>query len=216
MDVSVGKAAKVIGVSASTMRKWDNEKKLKAEFRTKGGHRRFSMEKLMKEIRKKDQITISTNTKNVLVYARVSCHKQKDDLKRQINYLSNYSKEQGWKMKNIYQDIASGMNDERNGLFRLLKAIPIIQPYAVLLTYKDRIARFGTALIDLFCSIFGTKTICINENPKISKEEQLMNDFLVLITSFTGKLHRRRRGKNKENCGKELFFNKFNIKPIEY
>ncbi|MCG3218323.1 MAG: hypothetical protein KAR35_04930 [Candidatus Heimdallarchaeota archaeon] len=57
-------------------------------------------------------------------------------------------------------------------------------------------ARFGIALIDLFCDLFGTKIICINENLEISEEEKLMNDFLALITSFTGKLHRRRRGKS--------------------
>ena len=91
MFVSVGKAAKVLGVSASTMRKWDNEEKLKAEFRTEGGHRHFSMENLLKRRRGKVErsLSVNQNTKIVLAYARVSSHKQKEDLGRQKNNLTS-------------------------------------------------------------------------------------------------------------------------------
>ena len=71
MFVNVGKAAKVLGVSVSTMRKWDNEKKLRAEFRTEGGHRRFSMKKLLKRRgNERERSTIEENSMKILVYAR--------------------------------------------------------------------------------------------------------------------------------------------------
>ena len=49
MFVSISKAAKIMGVSTTTMRRWDKEKKLSPAFRTKGGHRRYQITTLLKE-----------------------------------------------------------------------------------------------------------------------------------------------------------------------
>jgi DNA-binding transcriptional MerR regulator len=43
MYVSIGKAARMMGVSRSTLRGWDRKKLLKADYRTEGGHRRYSI-----------------------------------------------------------------------------------------------------------------------------------------------------------------------------
>ena len=46
MYISIGQVAKVIVVSISTLRKWEDEQFFKCDFRTKGGHRRYDLSKI--------------------------------------------------------------------------------------------------------------------------------------------------------------------------
>lgn len=132
----------------------------------------------------------------VVTYARVSGSKQREDLKRQQEHLKMNVKNQGWHLENQYQDIGSGLNDNRQGLIRLIKELPIIQPAMIVCSYQDRLARFGLTLLKTICAIFNTKIIVTHEsNHKNSLEEQLVKDVLAILTSFAGKLHRARRGK---------------------
>jgi len=71
--LSVTEAAQLLGVSTKTIRRWENEGRIKTT-RTQGNHRRFSVSDLLNH--KQDaSLTIA--------YARVSSHDQKEDLERQ-------------------------------------------------------------------------------------------------------------------------------------
>lgn len=103
---------------------------------------------------------------------------------------------QDWLLIKQYQNIGSGLNDNRQGLIRLIKDLPVIQPAMIVCSYQDRLARFGLTLLQTICTIFNTKIIVTNEsNQKMPLEEQLVKDVLAILTSFAGKLHRARRGK---------------------
>jgi predicted site-specific integrase-resolvase len=201
MYVRIGKAATLLGVAKSTLRRWEKEKKLIADYRTQGGHRRYSMIRLLQIIRQlpvtKEKIKTTADTRpQVVTYARVSGSKQREDLKRQQEHLKGYVKTQGWHLVNQYQDIGSGLNDNRQGLIRLIKELPIIQPAMIVCSYQDRLARFGLTLLQTICAIFNTKIVVTHESVhKKSLEEQLVKDVLAILTSFAGKLHRARRGK---------------------
>ena len=97
--------------------------------------------------------------KEVFIYARVSASKQKEDLKRQIDSLESYAANKNWRITGIYKDIASGLNDRRRDLLRLISDLPIKLPDYVICTYKDRVARFGTRLLEQFCSIYEVKPV---------------------------------------------------------
>ena len=57
-------------------------------------------------------------------------------------------------------------------------------------------ARFGTEVIKTLCELYDTKVIITSENDtSVSLDEQLATDVIAVITSFAGKLYRRRRGK---------------------
>jgi hypothetical protein len=43
MYISIGKAARMMGVSTSTLRIWDRKKLFKVNYRTAGGHRRYNV-----------------------------------------------------------------------------------------------------------------------------------------------------------------------------
>ncbi len=200
MYVSIGKAARLLGVSASTLRRWEAEKKLFPAFRTPGKHRRYKLTTLLeftKQLSPKQAKPLPTKKprSRVVAYARVSGSKQQGDLGRQITHLQDYVHQHGWTLLKLYKDIGSGLNDHRPGLLQLLQDLPLLQPDLVVCTYEDRLARFGTKLIETICAYFSTQ-ICVTQKKLTppSLEEQVMKDVIAVITSFAGKLHRARRG----------------------
>ncbi|RMG19849.1 MAG: IS607 family transposase [Methanobacteriota archaeon] len=129
-------------------------------------------------------------------YARVSGHKQSADLERQKQSIRDYANEKGYGNCRVFVDIASGLNDQRRNLKRMIKAVAIFQPKAIIVTYHDRLARFGISLIRQFCQIFGTRLISIHQKEDRPVEQVRVEDVIAIMTSYAGKLHRRRRVPN--------------------
>jgi predicted site-specific integrase-resolvase len=115
--VSIGEAAKALGVSITTLRRWEALGKLVAEH-TAGGHRRYDLAKLRPELFRAED----ASQRRTVAYARVSSHDQKDDLERQKQVLELYCARQGWTFE-VIADLGSGMNYHKKGLRRLLEAI---------------------------------------------------------------------------------------------
>ena len=113
MFVSIGEAAKVLGVSISTLRRWEQQGNCKPEHRTAGGHRRYSLESLRCFI-SKDSIKSQNDTRQAYAYARVSSHDQKPDLIRQEERLSLYCKTNKLDFV-LISDLGSGINYKKKG-----------------------------------------------------------------------------------------------------
>jgi len=119
-------------------------------------------------------------------------------LKRQQDYLKHFVQKQKWTLLKAYRDIRSGLNDKQLSLLQMLKDLPVFQPDIIVCSYEDRLARFGTALITTICDIFGIKLILVKKKDHlVSLQDQLVTDVIAIITSFSGKIHRRRRGRTK-------------------
>ena len=103
MRVSIGAAAKELGVTRDTLRRWEAAGKIEVE-RTPNGHRRYDLAKLHSILPPKvpsERIT--------LAYARVSSQDQKDDLLTQVALLESYCAGNGWSYE-VVQDLGSGLN----------------------------------------------------------------------------------------------------------
>ena len=118
MLYSIGKFAKEIGVTTTTLRNWDKSGELKPCKVTDGGTRYYSEQQLNKYLNKE----IETN-KSIVIYSRVSNIGQKDDLKNQEEFLRQYANAKGYIVKEVINDIASGMNFKRKNWNKLLKDI---------------------------------------------------------------------------------------------
>jgi predicted site-specific integrase-resolvase len=136
--------------------------------------------------------TISTGI--AAIYARVSASKQKKDLQTQTKALCDQVKTDGFIPK-IYTDIGSGLNDKRPRFLRLLIDGINGRFDRLYITYRDRLARFGTHSYEEIFRTLQIPIICIRELSETPLENQLVKDVIALITSFAGKLHRSRRGK---------------------
>ena len=190
MKVSIGKAAEELGVHKETLRRWEALGKISVE-RTARGHRRYDLAKLRGIVPHKSLENIT------LCYARVSSYDQKEDLVRQIAVLESFCAAQGWTYE-IVQDLGSGLNYQKKGLKKLIKAICSGAAKRLLVTHKDRLMRFGAELIFSLCESFGTEVVIINAKEDTSFEDDLVQDVLEIITVFSARLYGARSRKNKK------------------
>ena len=200
MFVSIGKTATMLGVSVSTLRRWDKDQKFPAALKTLGGHRRYDLTSILtfygqKETNTRETHAVTSEHLPVVIYARVSGAKQAQDLETQSKHLKSFVEQHGWKVIAEYHDIGSGLNDQRKGLLRLVHDLPVLRPAKIVVSYLDRLARFGTAILQAIGEVFGAEIVVTHvSTEELSFEEQLTQDMIALVTSFAGKLHRARRG----------------------
>jgi len=189
--ISIGEAAKILGVSVSTLRRWDREGKISST-RTTGNQRRYDMRSLSPG-RTRDLIDHRTT----LAYARASSHDQKNDLERQKQVLELYCSSQGWIFE-VISDLGSGMNYHKKGLKRLLSDIIDGKAGRLVLTHKDRLLRFGAELIFALCEARSVEVVILNQGEDSSFEEELAKDVLEIITVFSARLYGSRSRKNQK------------------
>jgi putative resolvase len=209
MLLSISQGSRILGVCTKTMRRWDESGRFKADCRTIGRHQRYSLERLKgfiednEKLHKKRNKTIATlqmhSHEQVAIYARVSASKQKEDLVRQAEFLFKKAREQGYSHGLLYKDIASGLNDTRSGLKRLVRDAFAGKFSIIFLTHKDRLARFGVSLLYQIFLLLGIRIIEYPVDSQATQEIQtptstLVKDVLAILTSYSGKLYRLRRG----------------------
>lgn len=190
--LSIKEAAKCLGVSTQTLRRWERQKKIKPSHRTQGGQRRYVAV---------DLHPFDFNNKladlQTIAYARVSSHDQKEDLERQIHMLEIYCSAKGWTFS-VTKDLGSGMNYNKRGLKQLLDQIMNGQIGRLVITHKDRLLRFGAELIFSLCALRNIEVVIINQGDEPSFEEELAKDVLEIITVFSARLYGSRSHKNKQ------------------
>ena len=143
--ISIGQAAKLLGVHVQTLRNWERTGKLKPDSISPGGTRRYNQDKIL-QITGKELPEIEKDERITIAYARVSSHDQKADLQRQAQVLELYCAEHGYKYE-LITDLGSGMNYYKKGLTTLIHKILENNVRRLILTHKDRLLRFGAELI---------------------------------------------------------------------
>ena len=204
MFFRIGQVSQLLGVSITTLRLWDQDNSFSVTHRTVGWHRRYSSRAVFNWThRQPDSESISSESSKstlaqtpVVIYARVSASKQRNDLIRQELALEAYARQRGWQILKKYRDIASGLNDRRAGLLRLLKELPLLQSRYVLYAYPDRLSCLGRNLLQTCMELFDVMPYSIMAEVRTETPEQrLVNDKVAILTSFAGKLHRQRRSR---------------------
>ena len=190
--LSIKQAANQLGVSVSTLRRWDETGVLVAQ-RTPKGHRRYDLSKINPNLTRNKV----EQQRKTIAYARVSSHDQKSDLQRQIEILELYCSAQGWSFE-VISDLGSGMNYHKKGLKRLLDDILDNKIDRLVLTHKDRLLRFGAELVFALCEARQVEVVIINQGENLSFEEELAQDVLEIITVFSARLYGSRSKKNKK------------------
>ena len=190
--LSIKQAANQLGVSVSTLRRWDETGVLVAQ-RTPKGHRRYDLSKINPNLTRNKV----EQQRKTIAYARVSSHDQKSDLQRQIEMLELYCSAQGWSFE-VISDLGSGMNYHKKGLKRLLDDILDNKIDRLVLTHKDRLLRFGAELVFALCEARQVEVVIINQGENLSFEEELAQDVLEIITVFSTRLYGSPSKKNKK------------------
>lgn len=193
---SIGAFADELGVHSETVKRWCRNGDLDYT-RTPGGDRRIPHRELLR---------LAGNARpcdHVALYARVSSHGQKDDgdLDRQLDRLRAYAHDHGWTIETTYTDVGSGLNEDRRGLNALLDEVADAEYGRILITYEDRLTRFGYSYLERYFDQFGVSVSVIEDETDKSAEQELVDDLLKLVASFSGKLYGMRSSKKAQVVG---------------
>lgn len=188
---SIHEFCKIINRTPQTLRNCDKSGRLTPDHTGANGYRYYSETQLNRVLQKTDD-----KEKYVVGYCRVSSNKQKDDLDRQVENMSNYLISQG-KPFIIVKDIGSGINYKRKGLKEVVLMIMNRQVDKIVLLYKDRLLGFGYELIEYIASINDCR-IEIVDNTQKNEEQELVEDLVQIITVFSCRLQGKRANKAKK------------------
>ena len=170
--VKLSEYAKLKGVSVRTLRRRMDNGTLKT-FKTSTGRVMVELEELKNEY--------------VVTYARVSSSENKSNLITQSKRLQDFCAAKGWIVKEAIEEVGSGLNDNRKKLLNLFSNKAATK---VVIEHKDRLTRFG---FNYLKQLWDVEIVVVNE---VQEEEQdLMQDFVSLVTSFCARLYGKRRTK---------------------
>lgn len=192
--LSIHKVASILGVTPQTLRMWDANGYFVPAQRRSNGYRYYTKEQVEKFA---EQYNTVKNKRRINVgYCRVSTNKQKDDLSRQAENLELYLKS----LQSPYimiKDIGSGINYNKKGLSELLELICKNKVDTVYVLYKDRLVRFGFEIIQKVAELHNTQIVILDNEDK-TKEQELVEDLMQIITVFSCRLHGKRASKTKQ------------------
>ena len=132
-----------------------------------------------------------------IVYARVSTRKQVEsgDLDRQV--LSIIEQVPNLSNPLILKEQGSGLNSNRKKMNKLLDLVMEDKVNRIFITYKERLSRFGYETIERICKKHDVDIIVLNEDKEKSIEQELAEDMMMLLASFSGKMYGLRSNKNQ-------------------
>ena len=194
--------AELVGVSVKTLQRWDREGILKAN-RTPTDRRYYTYDQYLqfKGINNED------DTRETVIYARVSTRNQKDDLKNQTEFLKQFCNARGIIVNQCMEDYGSGLNYNRKKWNALLDMVMEQKVKTIVISNKDRFIRFGYDWFEKFCQKFHTNILIVN-NEALSPNEELVQDIISILHVFSCRLYGLRKYKNQiredEEIAKEL------------
>ena len=194
--------SKLLGVSVKTLQRWDRDGVLKAN-RTPTNMRYYTYEQYLqfKGINEKD------DSREVVIYARVSTRNQKDDLQNQVSFLRQFCNARGMIVNKCIQDYGSGLNYNRKKWNELLNEVMEGNVKTIVITHKDRFIRFGYDWFENFCHKFNTDIVVVN-NEELSPQQELVQDIISILHVFSCRLYGLRKYKKQieedEEIAKEL------------
>jgi len=186
----VGAAAHELGLHPMTVRRW-----------IKAG--RIQVVQVGREMRiprsEIEGMVGASDERFLVLYGRVSGHGQKDDLETQLERLQAWARtERKGQETLVLSDIGSGLKASRRHLQRLLKLVCEDKVAEVTITYEDRLTRFGQEFLETLFSCFGVRLTVLEPGGEKTPEQELTDDLLALIASFSGRMSGMRSPKQKE------------------
>ena len=200
--LTITKAAEALGVHKETLRDWAEAGQF-PHVRTVGGHRRFKQSDI--DTYRGSAPESPTSNERVVVYCRVSSHDQKQsgDLERQVGRVSSFCTDKSYKVVSVLQEVGSGMSDTRPKLHKLFKMVNAHEVDRVVVEHKDRLVRFGFEYLVAYFESHGVIIEWVQETLGKTYEEELVEDILTLMSSFSSRIYGRRSAENRKKKEQE-------------
>jgi len=167
--------------------------------RTFGGHRRYDLAKVRESL----GLAGPAAEAKTIAYARVSSHDQKEQLASQALRLERHCAAQGWYNAEVVTDLGSGLNYKKKGLLKLRETL-LRRVARIVIVTKDRLLRFGSELLFNICDVFDVEVVVLDAKADISREQQLTEDLVEILTVFSSRLYGSRSRKNLRALAKNV------------
>lgn len=195
---TTGDVAKLFNVTPRTIQQWDREGLIGFD-RTLTNRRKVSKEKLIEYLKTRNMFYEEEGKeKKDIIYARVSTQGQvkQGDLDRQVSYIISQIPD----LRNlvVLKETGSGLNSKRKKIQQLIRMIMNDEVNRIFVTYKERLTRFGFEYIETICNMKGVEIVILQDKEEKTIEQELAEDIMMLLASFSGKLYGLRNHKNKE------------------
>jgi excisionase family DNA binding protein len=190
--LSISQATKFLNISRASIDRWQAKGLISPTY-TPGGHRRFKKSDLLHVLGLKEE----THPENrAVIYARVSTRKQAEtgNLVRQEERLIAYAVKSGYQVVLTVTEIASGLNERRKKLNKALQMFVEGKADILVIEFEDRLARFGYKFIEMLISSHGGRIDVVQSNPEMTPNEELVNDLISIVTSFSARIYGQRGG----------------------
>ena len=172
-------ACEILGICRKTLQTYANNGKIKY-IRTDGGWRKYDVDSYLNL----NINNIQNPTKIKVCYCRVSSYEQKEDLERQVCYLTKK-----YPTHIIIKDIGSGINFKRKGLLKIIDLAVENKIDKLVITYKDRLCRIGYDLIEHILTKYSNTNIIIENKEEKQTSQQVTEDLIEIITVYSSKLY---------------------------
>ncbi len=182
--VSAKRVREHFGITSQTLHNWRNNGQIKFH--------KINSNKFVYDLSSVLNESNSVPRFNI-IYSRVSNTKQKDDLIRQSSILREFVTRNGFVCDHEFQDIASGMNENRKGFNDMLELVFQNKVSKIFVTYKDRLVRFGFGHFQKIFEIFGTEIVVVNATKEEDFQQELTEDLISIIHHFSMKMYSNRR-----------------------
>ena len=187
----MSKAAKRLEIHPMTLRQWALDGKI--PFMWVGRERRFSSVDV--ENMKRGSDSSSSRPRLELLYVRVSGSSgQESSLEAQATELRATSMGE---IVKVVKDRGSGLKENRPGLNRVLAMVSDGSVTVVRVTHEDRLARFGVGWLKRLFAVYGV-TVEVLHPKKLGGRDELLEDFVSLVTTFAGRLYGMRSAENRK------------------
>ena len=190
--VTAKEAKNILKINATTLKSWKDKGIL--------SYKKLSDKKILYDIDSVLNNSDMVDNRLNVIYARVSNTKQHNDLLNQIELVKSYCITNGIKISKVYQDISSGINENRKDFNILINDVISGKIKNIYISFKDRLTRFG---FDYFKNLFqkyNVNIIILDELEESNKtfQDELTEDLISIIHHFSMKLYSNRRKKLKE------------------
>lgn len=199
-----GEAARYLHVGYRALRKYQYAGLVKPAAHTPGGQALYDSRDLDELMGASNTVGQEDDTRGIAFYVRSSTGDPALLASQEEMLTRAYGKP--WK---VYKDKASGLNENRTGLSSLLRDARKGKINRVCITARDRFTRFGYKYLEQLLAYDDVRVVVLDDNlNRKSMQEELLQDFMSLLASFSGKYYKLRSLENKkkllELAGEEL------------
>jgi putative resolvase len=181
--IKLRKFAADLGISRMTL--WNWKKAGKIQFHKIGSMNYIDVDTYNKFLGIK-----AVKEERIVIYCRVSSTANKANLETQSERLISYCNAKGYRVSKVVTEFGSGLNDKRPKLEKLLKEQDFTK---LVVEHKDRLTRFGFNYIEQLLAVNGIQIEVVNNVE--SDKEDIVQDFVSVITSFYARIYGQRCSK---------------------